>query len=116
MYRVVQRLDGFVSADAPYDKMATIVTKPLIFKGNRLDLNINTSATGYAQVGFLDANGKPIKGFSVDDCVYVNGNFVNTEVQWLNKGKDISSLQGKPVQVVIKMRGSKLYSMQFIKK
>lgn len=116
VYRVVQRLDGFVSADAPYDKEATIITKPLIFKGNRLDLNINTSATGYAQIGFLDANGKPISGFSVNDCIYVNGNFINTEVQWLHKGKDISALQGKQVQLVIKMRGAKLYSMQFVEK
>jgi hypothetical protein len=115
VYRVVQRLDGFVSADAPYSKEVTIETKPIIFKGNRLQLNINTNATGYAQVGFLDTNGKPINGFSVNDCIYINGNFVNTEVQWLHKGKDVSALQGKQVQLVIRLRGAKLYSMQFVK-
>ncbi len=116
VFRVKQRLDGFVSADAPYDKIATIVTKPMVFKGNRLVMNINTGATGYAQVGFIDKNGKPVKGFSVDDCIYINGNFVNTEVQWIIKGKDISTLQGKELQMVIKMRGTKLYSMQFVQK
>ncbi len=116
VYRAVQRLDGFISADSPYDSIATIITKPIIFKGNRLTLNINTGAAGYAQVGFLDADGNPVKGFSLDDCIYINGNFVSTEAEWLNSGKDISALQGKPVQLIIKMRGSKLYSMQFSEK
>ncbi len=113
VYRVVQRLDGFVSADCPYDKDALLVTKPIVFKGNRLVLNINTSGTGYAQVGFLDENGNPIDGFSVDDCVYINGDFISKEVEWMKKGKDVSELEGKIVQVVFRMRGSKLYAMQF---
>lgn len=114
VFRVVQRLDGFISADSPYDTLATIITKPLIFKGNRLVLNINTGATGYTQVGFLDQYGNPIKGYSVKDCIYINGNFVHTEVEWLKKGKDVSSLQGKPVRLEFRMRGTKLYSMRFV--
>jgi hypothetical protein len=113
IYRVVQRLDGFVSADAPYDRYATIVTKPLTFAGNRLVLNIDTDAAGYAQVGILDGSGQPIQGFGLDDCIFVSGDFVHTEVEWLGKGKDLSALAGKPVQVVIRMRGAKLYAMQF---
>ena len=113
------------------------MTKPLTFEGNRLVLNIDTDATGYAQVGFLDEDGKPIKGFSVDECVYINGDFIDAEVGWirnpdhfevpygmtidevLEKAKklraitDVSSLEGKVVQVVFRMRGAKLYAMQF---
>jgi hypothetical protein len=116
IFRVTQRLDGFISADSPYDKYGTIETKPFVFTGNRLLLNINTDATGYAQVGILDENGKPIPGFSADDCVYINGNFIRTEVKWLNKGSDLSPLEGKVVRLYFRMRGSKLYSMQFVKK
>ncbi|NMB81522.1 MAG: hypothetical protein GYA14_06860, partial [Ignavibacteria bacterium] len=114
VYRVVQRLDGFVSADTPYEKEGTIITKPLVFKGNRLVLNINTSAAGFTQVGILDEAGKPIDGYSVDECVYININSVDHEVEWLKKGKDLSSLQGKTIHLVFRMRGSKLYSMQFV--
>ena len=138
VYRVVQRLDGFISADTPYEKDGIIITKPLVFKGNRLVLNIDTEATGYAQVGFIDQLGKPIKRFSVDDCVYINGDFIQIEVEWMKnrsmfsgtKGKteeelldemknleiskDVSVLQGRTVQLVFRMRGAKLYSMQFI--
>ncbi|MDQ7817955.1 MAG: LamG-like jellyroll fold domain-containing protein [Melioribacteraceae bacterium] len=116
VYRVIQRLDGFVSLDSPYEKEAVVKTKPFTFEGNRLTLNIDTDAAGYAQAGFADETGKPVEGFSVDDCIYINGDFLETEVEWLNKGKDISSLQGKTLQLVFRMRGSKLYSMQFINK
>ncbi len=113
VYRVVQRFDGFVSADSPYDKVANLRTKPLIFRGNRLVLNIDTEATGYAQVGLLDMEGNSISGYSVDDCIYINGDFMETEVEWMGRGTDLSELQGKPVRIEFLMRGSKLYSMQF---
>ena len=131
-------MDGFVSADTPYDTEGFVVTNPFKFKGNRLILNIDTDAVGYAQVGFLDENDNPIEGFTVDDCVYINGDFINIEVEWIknrnalkipyghdiedvlheaNKllfSKDVSALQGKIVKLVIRMRGSKLFAMQFV--
>jgi hypothetical protein len=77
-------------------------------------LNIDTGATGFAQVGILDENGEPIEGVGVDDCVYINGDFIETEVEWLKKGTDLSALAGKPVKVMIRSRGTKLYSLQFV--
>ena len=103
MFRVVQRFDGFVSADTPYTG-GQLVTRPLTFAGNRLVLNIDTGATGYAQVGLLDQDGRPIEGYGLDDCIYINGDFMDTEVEWLDKGKDVSALAGQPVQLVIRMR------------
>ncbi|WP_197530639.1 LamG domain-containing protein [Bythopirellula polymerisocia] len=114
VYRLVQRLDGFVSLDSPYEGESMVVTKPLTFDGNRLTLNIDTDATGYAQIGLLDSHGAPIPGFSVDECIYVNGDFIDTEVAWLEKGNDLSDLQGKTIQLVMRMRGSKLFAMQFV--
>ncbi|MCF6197518.1 MAG: hypothetical protein L3J50_12550, partial [Emcibacter sp.] len=51
--------------------------------------------------------------FSVVDCLYIRGDFSNGAVEWLNKGLDVSSLAGRTVQLVLRMRGSKLYAMQF---
>lgn len=113
VYRLVQRLDGFVSLDSPYGREVTAVTKPLVFDGNRLQLNIDTDAVGYAQVGFLNESGEPVEGFGVEDCVYINGDFVAGDVEWLS-GKDVSALAGRTVQIVFRMRGSKLYAMQFV--
>jgi len=112
VYRMVQRLDGFVAAEADYHG-GTLVTRPLKFQGKRLMLNINTGAVGYAQVGFEDAGGKPIPGFSVDDCIYINGDFIATPVEWMQRGTDVSSLAGRTVRLVFRMRGAQLYAMQF---
>lgn len=112
LYRYVQRLDGFIAAEAAYTG-GTFTTKPFRFEGNRLELNINTGAVGYAQVGFLDENGRPIPGYSVDDCVYINGDFIAEPVEWLGTGTDVSKLAGKTVQLVFRMRSAKLFAMQF---
>ncbi|MDE2692455.1 MAG: hypothetical protein OXI49_18330 [Acidobacteriota bacterium] len=114
VYRLVQRLDGFISLDSAYGHETTVVTRPLTFEGDRLQLNVDTDAVGYLQVGFLDERGRPIEGYTVDDCVYVNGDFIAKEVDWLETGADVSPLAGRTVQVVFRMRGAKLYAMQFV--
>jgi len=113
LYRVVQRVDRFVAATTPYTG-GTLTTRPLVFDGNRLVLNIDTGATGFAQVGLVDAAGDPIAGFGVDDCVYINGDFTEKEVEWLGAGSDVSRLAGMPVRLVFRMRGSRLFAMQFV--
>jgi len=64
-------------------------------------------------VGFLDEHGQPIPGYSVRDCVFVNGDAVDYEVEWLEKGTDVTPLAGKTVQLVFELRGAKLYALQF---
>ena len=113
IHRLVQRVDGFVSADSAYTG-GRIVTRPLRFKGDRLVLNIDTGATGFAQVGILDGNNNPIPGFGVDDCVYINGNEIDYPVEWLGKGSDLAALQGRTIRLEIRMRGSSLYALQFV--
>ena len=116
IHRLVQRVDGFVSLDAPYTG-GTFTTKPLRFAGNRLVLNVDTDAAGYAQIGFLDERGAPIPGFSLDECVYINGDEIDYAVEWLardgTKTKDVSALAGQPVQLVARLRGTSLYALQF---
>jgi hypothetical protein len=37
-------------------------------------------------------------------------------VEWLGKGFDLSQLAGKPVQLVFRLRGARLYAMQFVQR
>jgi hypothetical protein len=137
VYRLIQRLDGFVSIDSPYGKEGYVYTRPFRFEGKHLVLNVDTEAAGYLQVGFLDDQGNPVPGFSLDECIYINGDFTAATVEWLQNVKeleqieikdeedylkfagrvrsttDVSSLVGKTVQLVFRMRGSKLYAMKF---
>lgn len=114
VYRLVQRFDGFVSADSPYEKYGTIVTRPIRMEGSRLVLNINTDAHGYTLISLLDESDRPIPGFGRDEAVMINGNHIEIDAEWLGKGNDISGLIGKNIKVRFDMRGSKLYSMQFV--
>ena len=118
--RLSQRLDGFVSVDAPYEKEAGFTTHPLRFDGSRLMVNVDAGATGYVQFGFEDEQGRPVPGWTVEDCVYVNGNFVEHEVLWLTADRklkrDVSELAGRPVRLVVRMRGASLYALQFVQK
>jgi hypothetical protein len=109
----VQRLDRFVAAEAAYDREATLVSRPLVFAGRQLVLNVDTHASGWLQVGLRHADGSAIKGFGLEDCVYVNGNDLRYPVEWLGRGKDVSSREGQPVQIEIRMRGADLYALQF---
>jgi hypothetical protein len=117
VHRLSQRRDGFVSIDAPYEKEGTFTTHPLRFGGNQLVVNIDTGATGCAQFGFEDEQGRPVPELSVDDCVWVNGNKVADRVMWLRPdGKirtDLSEIAGQPVRLVVRLRGTSLYSIQF---
>jgi len=115
LWRLVQRLDGFVAAEGDYTG-GMLVTRPLTFEGNRLVLNVDTGAVGYVQVGFLDETGMPVPGYSLDECVYINGDFLETEAEWLYKGKDVSELAGRTVQLVFRLRGARLYALQFVKR
>jgi len=115
--RLSQRLDGFVSVDAPYEKEGGFSTHPLRFAGKQLVVNVDTGATGFMQIGFEDENGKAIPGLSVDDCLYINGNEVEHRVGWVTKNNkityDVSALAGRTVRMVVRMRGASLYAWQF---
>ncbi|MHC4445503.1 MAG: hypothetical protein ACYTF1_03660 [Planctomycetota bacterium] len=109
--RLVQRLDGFVSADTGPEG-GHILTPPIVFKGNRLRLNVDCNALGEVWVEIQDANGKPIPGYSMDQAVSVDLNGVAEEVWW-QKGPDVGPLSGKPIRLHFRMRSTKLYAFQF---
>jgi hypothetical protein len=109
--RLVQRQDGFVSADAGPGG-GTLTTPLITFQGNRLTLNINCGAMGEAWVEIHDAAGNPLPGFTLAESVSVDRNGTAQEVWW-HKGPDLSSLSGRPVRLHVKMRCAKLYAFQF---
>jgi hypothetical protein len=109
--RLVQRLDGFVSIDAGYDG-GELTTPAIVFKGNRLYLNVDCSGMGEVWVEIQDEHGKPISEFSMDKAVSVDLNGVDQEVWW-HAGPDVGSLAGKPIRLHIRMRSAKLFAFQF---
>ncbi|CAI8043732.1 hypothetical protein GBAR_LOCUS24261, partial [Geodia barretti] len=59
-----------------------VLTRPLIFAGDRLVLNISTSALGWLRVEVRDREGRTLDGFAEDDCLEVFGDDIEQEVRW----------------------------------
>ncbi|MFQ6097224.1 MAG: hypothetical protein ACE5O2_05800, partial [Armatimonadota bacterium] len=110
---VRQRLDGFISADAAYTG-GEILTPPLKFSGDRLELNVDCSALGSCRVGILDADGEIVPGFGPDACDEIHGNHIRKTVTWRGES-DLSSLAGRAVRLRFVLRACKLYAFQFAK-
>lgn len=111
VYRLVQRLDGFVSADADH-KGGELVTPPLTFEGARLSLNAQCDGLGEIWVEILDGAGSPVAGYTMDEAVSIDRNGTAQEIWW-RQGPDLAPLAGKPVRLRIRMRSAKLYAFEF---
>ncbi len=109
--RYTLRLDGFVSVRAGM-KGGEIITKPIKFKGKRLSLNFATSAAGGLRVAIETANGKAIKGLSLNDCPIHFGDTVDRTVTWKN-GTSVAALQGKAIRLRFELKDADLYSFKF---
>ncbi|MBD3181629.1 hypothetical protein GF312_05000 [Candidatus Poribacteria bacterium] len=106
------RIDGFASLNAPLS-CGEMLTKPLIFKGDRLIINYSTSAAGSLQVEIQDAKGYPISGFSLSESEEMFGDSLSQAFIWKN-GSDVSSLAGKTVRLRFVLRDADLYSIKFM--
>jgi hypothetical protein len=111
-HRYVLRTDGFVSVRAGA-KTGELVTKPLVFAGNALLVNVSTSAAGSLRVELQDAGGAPVPGFALKDCLHVAGDEIERSIAWA-AGSDVGFVAGKPVRLRFVMSECDLYSFRFI--
>ncbi|MCE5251088.1 hypothetical protein LLG96_12800 [bacterium] len=109
--RYTLRIDGFVSVQAPMSG-GELVTKPFTFTGKHLFMNFSTSAAGSVRIEIQDAGGRPVEGFSLDDCPELFGDSLSYIVFW-NTGGDLSSLAGKKIRLRFVMKDADLYSIRF---
>jgi hypothetical protein len=111
LHRYSLRLDGFASVRADYGG-GELITKPLRFTGERLDLNFSTSAVGSIRVEIQNAGGQPIPGFTAADCLEVIGNEIDRTVRW-KSGSDLKTLAGKTVRLRFVLTDADLFALRF---
>jgi hypothetical protein len=111
IFRYVQRLDGFVSADFGAES-GNCTTAPVKVEGARLLLNVDTGTQGALRVGLLDTDGKPLAGFSADDCTVLHTNSTHADVAWKDHHA-VASLKGRDVRVLFTGSRTKLYGFRF---
>ncbi|HUR52969.1 MAG TPA: hypothetical protein VMZ71_02475 [Gemmataceae bacterium] len=109
--RMTLRLDGFVSVNAPYAG-GEMLTRPLTFRGARLEINFAASAAGGLRVEVQREGGEAIRGFALSDCPEIIGDDPAHVVRW-NGGTDVSVLSGQTVRLRFVMKDADLYSLKF---
>ena len=109
--RLLLRTDGFASVTAPW-RGGEMLTKPVIFSGQELEINYRTSAPGVVRVELQDAAGQPISGYTLDDCPEIIGDEIARRVAW-KQGPDVSRLGGQRVRLRFVMKDADLFALQF---
>jgi len=102
-------LDRFICQQAK-GKLGTITTKPFKLQGDTLQVNVDAGkGRFYAEV--LDADGKAIPGFTVNEAEVFSGvDELRLQPQW--KNKDLSALKGKTIRLKFYLKNAKLYAFQ----
>lgn len=111
MRRHTLRLDGFVSVHAS-DRTGELLTRPLVFQGRELVLNVSTSAAGTVLVEIRDENNRAVEGFALADCTEIYGDEIERIVTWQD-GCSPAALAGKPVRLRFVLKDADLYSFRF---
>ena len=109
------RMDGFVSINAPM-KGGKLISKPIRFSGSKMSLNFSSSARGGIRVGFTDQEGKPLAGYSLNDCPWIYGDSLTRRVEWVQSDEiidNVDSITGQPVKLVFELKDADLYSFKF---
>ncbi len=97
------RRDGFVSMDGSGE----LHTKPLRFDEVNDRLFVNAKAKSL-RAELLDADGKVIPGFSLDDCTPFSGDSTCAELRFT--GGDLGQLQGKAFSIRFFMEDGEFYA------
>jgi hypothetical protein len=103
-------LDRFISQGAG-DKLGTITTKPFVLEGNTLQVNVDAGdGRFYAEI--LDADGKPIPGFTIKEARIFGGIDQLRLEPWWKGQKDLSSLKGRTIRLKFYLENAKLFAFQ----
>ena len=117
------RLDGFASMEG-YDPEGVLTTRPLVFDGDRLMINVHApekpvstvrnppSPYGTLRVEVLDEQERSLPGFGLSECDPITGNETRRAVTWKGKSS-LSSLSGKTIRLRFHLRNAALYAFQF---
>jgi len=103
-------LDRFICQQAK-GELGIITTKPFQLEGETLQINVDAKK-GRFYVEVLDADGKPIPGFTASDAKVFGGiDELRLKPQW-NSNKDLSALNGSIISLKFYLYNAKLYAFQ----
>ncbi len=105
--RFVLRLDGFVSVNAGAAE-GTLLLRPLVYAGSKLELNFSTSTQGWIVAEILALDGSVLARSK-----RLIGDSINRVVAW-GAADNVSLHAGRTVRLRFTMRDADLYALRFI--
>lgn len=106
------RRDGMESLYNAGDDQGGITTKDIVFSGKQLKINTKLNAGGSLKIEVLDADDKPISGFTHAQSKAIIGDQYQATAIW-GTNSDLSKLAGKTVKLRFYLKGGNLYSYWF---
>ena len=88
-----------------------LTTVPIVFSGERLEINALTKRGGTITVELLDAAGSPMNSFPPSNPF--TGDNLRGVVTWPDGGGGVGRFIGKPVTLRFHLRDAELYSFAF---
>lgn len=100
------RRDGFASLDGS----GTVLTRPLTADGGKKYLFVNVDAPeGTLRAEIIGADGTPVPGYTMEDCLAVSGDTTKSMVSWKG-GADVSFLNGSEFRIRFEQENGRFYS------
>jgi hypothetical protein len=109
--RFTFRVDAFVSLRAE-EGSGELTTKPIVFQGSSLQMNLLTRETGRVRVELQNADGLPLEGFRLEDCKPLKGDYLEGMVTWSGNPR-LGTLSGTPVRLRIHVQDADVFSFRF---
>ena len=103
------RADGFAALDA-VSNASMIRTRYLVPHSPELTLNLQ-NPLGEARVQILDADNKPVPGFSFDDCLPLRGDDIRLPVRWRAHADLSAVMDGRRIALEIRFTSGRLYAI-----
>jgi hypothetical protein len=119
LLRVPLREDGFMSLSA--EGHGQCWTVPFRLEAVALAVNADVRYSGYVRCEVLEAGlgdtgeavtiGRPLAGYTLDDCLPVTGNGVHTAFTW--RGGPLAALRGRTVRLRLALYKADIYALHF---
>lgn len=101
------RRDGFAGMEASSGS-GDLTTRPIIFKGDRLFVNVN-APDGDLRMAVFHEDGTAVEGLTANDCTAISLDNTSTEVTWISD-VGLAAVAGQPVRLRFYLTSGKLFS------
>ena len=72
-------------------------------------MTVNANVKGSLRAALLDPSGKPISGYSAEDCTSIHGDSLSHEIRWK---QPLAALRGRPLRLELNLADASLYALE----